>query len=224
MSLEKSEETTELLKQLNTNLVAKDDTEETHKAVRLQMAKNAAQDMSDDEKKVARKAFETEEDKKDSKTSKKSKTANEDDDKKDGNDDEDENKTAKKSKKANEEEVEKEKIAKKSKAMEEEMKEKTANIASLTAKLHNMEAQPDIKEMVQARKQAGMSEEDLVKFESSFYGKSIKEVQSRKAEDQILFNKPLIASTPGIEIPFIGGVDSAMSQSMEGKTIEEMLQ
>ena len=210
------------IKELTTSLRGSDDSEETKKALRMAMTRYASENMSPEEKKEARKAFDTPED--EDKPAKKSKKAMNDDEH-EGNDDED--KTAKKSKKANEEE---EKQAKKAKAMDDKMEEKDQQIAALTASVNYMEAKPLIEKQLLARKQAGMSEEALTKFGKTFYGKSVNEIKQRLEEDRLLFPRrsALIASSAEAdvdsEIPFNGEEEKLLVAKDNGsdKTLEEL--
>ena len=183
------------------------DDEKTQKATRLAIIKQASQDMSPEEKKEARKAFDEE----DKDTDKKDSMDEPDKDKKDSMDEPDKDKKdSKKSKKGKS-------------GMDEE--EKDEKIASLTATVTTLVAQPTIEKMLKARTDSGMPQEEVVKFGKSLYGKSIDEINQRYKEDQHLF-KPLVGSTPqGSELPFNGTDDLMLNagDTTGDKTMEEML-
>ena len=192
--------------------------EDTKKAVRLAMVKHAATDMSPDEKKEARKAFD-EEDKE-----KKSKKSADDED-----DDNDKPKTGKKAKKSMDEEHEddKTKEAKKSaedyKEIKKAMEEKDTQIASLVANQNYLMAKPLMDKMLSARKAAGATPEVLQNFTKSLYGKSLKEIQAKHEDDQLLLaNSNLTAShitaSDDDDIPFNGqNTNDGTSSILVGK-------
>ena len=210
-----------ILDDLETTLKGSDDTEEMQKAVRYATVKSAAQDMSDEEKLEARKAFDTDENDTETKDSMSE------------GEDEDETITAKKSKKSK-----KSKKAKTSNdddedeaktAMEETIEEQKQHIATLAAAVSSLKTEPLVNEMVQIRIRNGMSPENATKFRKGFYGQPVDAIKQRYEEDKSLYtNKPLVASTiPGVEIPFVGGVETALNASGthgSEKTLEEMLQ
>ena len=188
-------------------LKGSDDTEDVKRETRMAMAKQAAEGMSPEDKKVARKAFDTpDDDKKDS-------MDKPEDDKKDSMDTpEEDKKDAKKSKKS-----------KDAMDKDEDIKELKKQNASLTASVTFMQSKPTIDKMLTARLAAGMSQEEVSKFGKSLYGKSVDEINQRYSEDQKLFKKPLVASQPKVEIPF-NGYDSALVGSDDSEqTLEELL-
>ena len=186
------------------------DDEKTKQVARLAIVKQAAQDMSPEDKKEARKAFDEEDkdtDKKDSMD-----TPEKDTDKKDSMDEpeKEDKKDSKKSKKGKS-------------GMDEE--EKDEKIASLTATVTTLVAQPTIDKMLKARTDSGMPQEEVVKFGKSLYGKSIDEITQRYKEDQHLFKQSLVGSTPQESgLPFNGKDDLMLTGADTGdKTMEEML-
>ena len=205
-----------LLVDLEKELQLKASDEDKDKSAKVALVKQAAETMSDDEKKEARKAFDTE----DTKKAKKSKKSNDDMDKKDASDhdkkkdamDHDDKKDAKKSnddmdKKDASDHEDKEKIA-----------SLTAKLNHMTSKLDYMTAKPYIEKMLTAREKNGMGKEDWQNFGRSLYGKTTEEIKARYEEDKILFNNQLSASDDifGDDIPFNGtGSLSASDKSLE---------
>ena len=192
-----------------TTLATKLDSAEEPKESKLASFKTAFYELSDDEKKEARKALG--EDPEDKKVAKKS------------NDDEE--KQAKKSKKSMDEEDEKHQ-AKKSNDDEKDKKiaSLTASLQKLTSEMVITKTKPIVDKMLKARSEAGMAQDELAKFEQSFYGKSVAEIQQRYNEDKALFGKasnPITEmATSESEIPFYEGEGSG---ALTAKTLEEVL-
>ena len=155
--------------------------------VRAAMVKKAVEDMSDEEKKEARKAFdesEPEEDEDEEQKESKGKKSKEHDE---GEDDED---------------------------MKKALAAKDKQIQALVASINSIKAQPIIDKMLTARKHAGMSEEAVAKFKSSLYGKSLQEIQSRYDEDKMLFASESTVEVSD-DIPFNGQGLTASDKTLE---------
>ena len=195
--------------------------DDTKKAVRLAMVKHAANDMSPEEKKEARKAFDEED--------KAKKSADNEDD------DNDKPKTGKKAKKSMDEEDDSDKTKEAKKSAEDyqeikkAMEEKDTQIASLVANQNYLMAKPLMDKMLAARKSAGATPEVLQNFTKSLYGKSLKEIQAKHEDDQLLLaNNALVANSSNRvsghfdiddNIPFNGNTsdDDGTSSILVGK-------
>ena len=154
--------------------------------IRAAMVKKAVEDMTDEEKKEARKAFEESEPEED---------------------DEEEQKESKGKKSKEHDEGEDE-------DMKKALAAKDKQIQALVASINSIKAQPIIEKMLTARRQAGMSEEAVAKFKSSLYGKSLQEIQSRYDEDKMLFASEQSVDIPN-DIPFNGQGLTASDKTLE---------
>ena len=184
-----------------------DDTKDNQHKMRMAIVQQAAEDMTDEEKKEARiamggdnhdelkkemkKAMSTDDDDERRMAMKRAMSMLDDKDKHAADDDDDEKDAA-----MDDDEDEKEK-----KAMDDE-DEKDKKIASLTASVTMLMAKPIVEKMLKARAERGMSPKDLRKFQKSLYGKSLTEIKARNAEDEVLYKKvkPLIAAEPTNDI------------------------
>ena len=210
-------------------------------ATRLAMVRQAAMDMSPEEKKEARKAFDDDDDKK-----KDARRASDDDDdkKKDArrasDDDDDKKKDARR---ASDDDDDKKKDARRT-ASDHDDDDKDRKIASLTASLNFHISKPVIDKMLSARVRSGMPQPELDAFKKSLYGKTVSEIQQRFDEDRHLFasnNRLLSAPNDSSShysydgnddvrpVPFIDGSSGAdLGQSLDASvggsdmTLEEM--
>ena len=213
----------------------------TASATRLAMVRQAAMDMSPEERKEARKAFDDDDDKK-----KDARMASDDDDdkKKDArrasDDDDDKKKDARR---ASDDDDDKKKDARRT-ASDHDDDDKDRKIASLTASLNFHISKPVIDKMLSARVRSGMPQPELDAFKKSLYGKTVSEIQQRFDEDRHLFasnNRLLSAPNDSSShysydgndnarpVPFIDGSGGAdLSQPLDAsvggsdKTLEEM--
>ena len=188
------------------------DHEDDTKEAKFATFKKAYDDLSDEEKKQARKAMDDEEEKK---------QAMDDDEHEKQASDDDSEKDAKRSKRS--------KKSKKSMDDDDDTS-KDEKIASLTASLEKMQSdmaimqsKPRIEQMLKARLDAGMPAEQVKAFEKTLYGKSISEIKKRYDEDKALFASTSATPSyvkPEEEIPFYEG---SLVASAAGTTVEEML-
>ena len=197
------------------------DDEDQKRQIRMATVRQAAEEMSDEEKKEARaamgedhthlkrqmkRAMGMEDEDERNRAMKKAMDMLDDKEKKamDEDDDDDDEKDA-----MDEEMGEK----KKPKMSMEDEDEKDKKIASLTASLNFMISKPFVDQMLKARQEAGMPPKELQKFKRSLYGKSIAEIKARHAEDKALYTKtlpkPLIAAEePDNELMFNAGFNA----------------
>ena len=213
----------------------------TASATRLAMVRQAAMDMSPEERKEARKAFDDDDDKK-----KDARRASDDDDdkKKDArraSDDDDDKKND--ARRASDDDDDKKKDARRT-ASDHDDDDKDRKIASLTASLNFHISKPVIDKMLSARVRSGMPQPELDAFKKSLYGKTVSEIQQRFDEDRHLFasnNRLLSAPNDSSShysydgndnarpVPFIdGSVGADLGQSLDASaggsdmTLEEM--
>ena len=159
----------------------------TASATRLAMVKQAAMDMSPEERKEARKAFDDDDNKK--KDARRASDHDYDDDKKkdarrasDHDYDDDKKKDARR---ASDDDDDKKKDARRIASDHEDDKDR--KIASLTASLNFHISKPVIDKMLSARVRSGMPQPELDAFKKSLYGKTVSEIQQRFDEDRHLF-------------------------------------
>ena len=216
----------------------------TASATRLAMVRQAAMDMSPEERKEARKAFDDDDDKK-----KDARRASDDDDDKkkdarrasDHDYDDDKKKDARR---ANDDDDDEKKKDARRIASDHEDDDKDRKIASLTASLNFHISKPVIDKMLSARVRSGMPQPELDAFKKSLYGKTVSEIQQRFDEDRHLFasnNRLLSAPNDSSShysydgndnarpVPFIDGSSGAdLGQSLDASaggsdmTLEEM--
>ena len=199
MSDSLSEQIDALEKALTASYEDEGEKEEQDKKLRMAVIKQAMSDMDDDEKEELKKSFdepegEDEEEKTASRRKKK-------DEEKEGSMDEasdDEDK-----------DEDKEKVA-----------ELTAKVAKLTAALSYSQAQPMVNQMIEVRRQAGMSEKELRQLSASLYGKSVDEIKRRYEEDRVLFGSGPTVAPVEKTLPFNGTLQASGDPS--GKTLEEL--
>ena len=195
------------------------DDEDQKRQIRMATVRQAAEEMSDEEKKEARaamgedhthlkrqmkRAMGMEDEDERNRAMKKAMDMLDDKEKKAGEDEEDDDE-----KSGMEEDLD---IRNKKDSSEDE-DEKDKKIASLTASLNFMISKPFVDQMLKARQEAGMPPKELQKFKRSLYGKSIAEIKARHAEDKALYTKtlpkPLIAAEePDNELMFNAGFNA----------------
>ena len=201
------------LSDLEKTLKGSNVTEDQQKMARLAIVKQAAQDMTDDEKKEARKAFDEDLEDKTKKSNveeMKSKKSNVEDESKKSTFEEKE----KEAKKSNDEDVDKLKKA------NEDLEKK---VASLTASTNYLASKPFVEKMLAAREQSGMTKDSLEKFRKSLYGKTVEQIKDRYEEDKSLYKSNLSAKSQ-IEMPEFGFTDNmtSLGASDENITLEAM--
>ena len=209
-------------------------------ATRLAMVRQAAMDMSPEEKKEARKAFD--DDNNDDADNKKK------DARKASDHDYDDDKKKDARRASDDDDDDKRKDARRIASDHEDDKDK--KIASLTAKLNFHISKPIIDEMLTARIKSGMPQSQIDDFKKSLYGKTIDEIRQRYDEDRPLFarNNRLLSATVSNDtyshysydgnnndarpVPFIDGsnasadlsrpLDASSSAGGSDMTLEEM--
>ena len=207
-------------------------------ATRLAMVRQAAMDMSPEEKKEARKAFDDDNDENKKKDARKASDHDYDDDKK------------KDARRANDDDYDDEKKKDARRIASDHEDDKDKKIASLTAKLNFHISKPIIDEMLTARVRSGMPQSQIDDFKKSLYGKTIDEIRQRYDEDRPLFarNNRLLSATVSNDtyshysydgnnndarpVPFIDGsnasadlsrpLDASSSAGDSDMTLEEM--
>ena len=206
---------------------ATDDDETMKKEMRAAMVKQAAADMSPEEKKEARKALMDGDDDDDDGKTKSAMEKEEEEKKAKAAQDKAEEEKKKEGKTGMDDDKDKQ-LSKDAMEMKEEMKkamdDKDEKIASLTASVSNLVAQPLVTKMLKARQERGMGEKELRLFQKSLYGKSIDEIKQRYAEDMALMQtNPLEASvTPELEFAPFNGYEGALGATDGDKSLEEL--
>ncbi len=196
--------------------------------MRMAVAKQAAMDMDDEEKKEAMKFFEKDE-------KKEGMSEDEDEREKMGMDDEKELNDGKNGMDEDDEDEDKSGMdmgdnGDKFDKLKKANKEQEEKINSLTAMLTYQQSKPMIDQMLRARKAGGASAAELHKFNKSLYGKSIKQIKARYDEDKSLIASAMKRQTPASAtvhelegIPFNGGVGGLAGSMGANETLEEAL-
>ena len=224
------------LKSLETSLFGADMDKDKQDEMRMAVLKQAMSEMTDEEKKEARKAMGENPDHKKKMDAMKKAMEKEDPEEMrtamkkamDMPADKEDDSVKKARKQAQDEADDKEKKAKKQ--AQDNEKDQNEKMGRLVASMNTITNKPLIDEMLVARAKKGATAEQLTAFRKSLYGKTAEEVQARYDEDKLLYEteKPLMASvqTESPELPFNGisdlDVTSLSANTNEDETLEAM--